>query len=289
MKDIINLAVVNFKTVWGDKSANLDKMVSFIKEGGEKSVDLMVFPETCLTGYVNDKEPVREKKMHARLAETLNGESVKVISELSKKFNMYVVFGASEKDENTNTVYNSAIITTPSGEVKSYRKIHLPFDEKEWATNGDTPLLLETEWGKIGITICYDTYCFPELIRYYRAKGARLLLNVTACPSAPCTFGAAKLTLPAYAYINYMYIATANLCGKEFDTEFAGGSCVVGIDETHGNSKVYLGKMFGEPNAREEKMYVGEIDLSLADKYTDIPIFRGDWRADLYKKLLSEF
>ena len=135
MKDIINLAVVNFKTVWGDKSANLDKMVNFIKEGSEKAVDLIVFPETCLTGYVNDKEPVREKKMHARLAETLNGESVKVISELSKKFNMYVVFGASEKDENTNTVYNSAIITTPSGEVKSYRKIHLPFDEKEWATN----------------------------------------------------------------------------------------------------------------------------------------------------------
>ena len=87
MKDIINLAVVNFKTVWGDKSANLDKMVNFIKEGSEKSVDLIVFPETCLTGYVNDKEPVREKKMHARLAETLNGESVKVISELSKKFN----------------------------------------------------------------------------------------------------------------------------------------------------------------------------------------------------------
>lgn len=289
MKDIIKLGVVNFKTTWGNKTANLKKMVDFINEAGCAGVNLILFPETCLCGYVNDKNPNRAEKMHTKLAETLSGESVNVIKNLSEKYGMYVVFGMSEKDENNDNIYNSAIITSPNGEVSSYRKLHLPFDEKDWAINGEKPVIIDSEWGKIGITICYDTYCFPELIRYYRAKGARLLLNATACPTNPCTFGAAKLTLPTYAYINYMYIASANLCGKEFDTEFAGGSSVVGIDETRGGSKVYLGKMFGECDSQEERLYIGEINLSLADKYTDIPIYSGDWNPELYKKLLSEF
>lgn len=288
IKDIIKIGVVNFRTEWGNKEKNTESMISYCKEAAKQGVNLILFPETALTGYDNDKEHVGNEKMHIKLAENIHGKTTEKFSKIAKEFDMYIVFGMSEKD-NSGKVFNSAAIVSPDGEISSYRKIHLPFDEKEWAEKSDEPKTINSKWGKIGITICYDTYCFPELIRYYRAKGARLILNATACPDIPCTMGAAKLSLPAYAFINYVFIASANICGKEIRSHFTGGSCVIGPDETKGNTKVYAGKMFGEEGCDKEGLITCEIDLSLADKNTDIPIFNGDWSPKIYNKMYSEF
>ena len=286
MEDKIKIAVVNFKTVWGDKEQNLKKICEYCQKAGEENVNLIVFPETALSGYDNDKEHSKPEKMHCITAETIPGEATDKLSGYAKLYGMYIVFGMPEKDG--EKIYNSAAVIYPDGHAESYRKIHLPFDEKEWAEKGSEPKIIETKWGKIGITICYDTYCFPELIRYYRAKGARLVLNVTACPDIPCTLGAAKLSLPAYAYINYVFIASANLCGKEVRSNFKGGSCIIGPDKSKGNYCVYVGKMFGEKGSDKDDLIIGEIDLSLADKYTDIPIFSGDWQPELYSEYYSK-
>ena len=149
--------------------------------------------------------------------------------------------------------------------------------------------MIDTKWVPVGITICYDTYCFPELIRYYRSKGARLTLNVTACPDAPCTAGSAKLGIPAYAFINYIFIASSNITGQEKQNHFMGGSGVIG--PVPGNAKAYVGHSFSDADAEEEGLFCGEIDLSLSDKYGEIPIFKKnedgvcDWRSDLYAKM----
>lgn len=287
MKDKIKIAAVNFETVWGNKEENLKRICSFCQKAGEQNVNLIVFPETALSGYDNDKEHKKEEKMHTLLAETIPGKATDKVAEIAKKYKMYVVFGMPEKFN--DKIFNSAAIIYPDGKTDVYRKIHLPFDEKEWADNSDEPKMIESEWGKIGITICYDTYCFPELIRYYRAKGARLILNVTACPDIPCTLGAAKLSLPAYAYINYVFIASSNICGKELRSNFAGGSCIIGPDKSKGDYRVYAGKIFGDKDSDKEDLIIGDIDLSLADKYTDIPIFHGDWSPETYIGLYSEF
>lgn len=189
-------------------------------------------------------------------------------------------------------VYNSAAIIHSDRTTQSYRKIHLPFGECNWAERGDEPVLFDTEWGPVGISIRCDTYCFPELIRYYRAMGARLCLNVTACPDVPCTAGAARLAIPASAMVNYVYIASANLCGQEPLSYFIGGSSVVGIREDGGGVKSYIGRTFGDVGSSQEGMKIGDIDLTLADRYTQIPIYRynettgdRDWRADLYARM----
>lgn len=296
MKDIMNIAVVNFKAAWGDKAVNLNRIAGYCEAAGKSGADFIVFPETALTGYENDAGKPRSEKMHTRLAETIPGPATDAIAEYAKKYNMYVVFGMAEKEsEDSDVVYNSAAIIYPDGRTESYRKIHLPFDESEWAVRGDRPVLIDTPWGPVGVTICYDTYCFPELIRYYRAMGARLCLNVTACPDAPCTSGAARLTIPAYAYINYMYIASSNMCGMERNSYFIGGSSVVGPDPSGGDAHVYLGKTFGEDESAEPSLIMGSIDLALADLYAQIPIFRNnpviddmDWRAELYAKMFLD-
>ena len=92
-----------------------------------------------------------------------------------------------------------------------------------------------------------------------------------------------------------MYVASPSLWGPEKNLYLPGGSSVVGIDETGGDAKTYLGKMFGEEGSDKSGLIIGKVDMSLPDKYAQIPIFRNnpviddmDWRAELYMKLYGE-
>lgn len=102
------------------------------------------------------------------------------MAEISKKYGNYIVFGAAEYAEEKDCLYNSAFVTGPEGVIGTYRKIH-PYDaENMWCEKGSEPFMFETPWGPVGIGICYDSYQFPELMRYYVSKGMRLHLNPTA-------------------------------------------------------------------------------------------------------------
>lgn len=296
MENLINIAVVNFNAKWGCKDVNLNKMKEMCIEAGEKKADMIIFPETALTGYDNETFKDKSKKMQYILAETIPGPSTNKVVDLAKKYNMYIIFGMPERDkENKDIIYNSAAIIEPTGNINRYRKIHLPFDEADWAVRGNEPVLIDTKWGPIGISICYDTYFFPELLRYYRAMGARMSINVTACPEGPCTSGTAESTIKAYALINSMFIASSNLCGKDLYSSFIGGSSVIGPDEDDGKAISYVGKMFNETNSTIQGLKMGIIDLSLADQYAKLPVFFNnqriedwDWRPELYSKIYKE-
>jgi predicted amidohydrolase len=84
---------------------------------------------------------------------------------------------------------NTSVLLDPRGEVRAhYRKIHLfdvevpgghRFCESDTVVRGDTPVLAETPWGRLALSICYDLR-FPELYRKLTAEGARMI----AVPSA---------------------------------------------------------------------------------------------------------
>ena len=297
VKDVMNLAVVNFHAVWGDKECNLKRILEFSKAAGKRGADMVVFPETALSGYGDDPATtVRAEKMHAKVAETIPGPSTQALAEVAKKYDMYIIIGMPEQDaDKPDVVYNSAAIIHPDGKFDSYRKTHLPFAEGNWSVRGDMPVLFDTPWGPVGVTICYDTYCFPELIRYYRAKGCRLVLNVTACPDVECTRTAAKLTIPAYVSTDYVFIASSNLVGRDNPLYFHGGSCVVGPrmnERGAGEPYTYIGKMFDTPESDNVEMFLGTIDLHMADVNTQIPIHsvnpginEPDFRPEMYIRM----
>lgn len=297
MKDLIHIGVVNFETSWGDKDTNLKSIVKYCEEAGNRGVELLVFPETALTGYLNEPDKLREDKMQVKLAETIPGPSTKIIAEYAKKYNMYIVVGMPEKDSEDETkIYNSAAIIEPSGKMNSYRKIHLPADEPDWCIRGDKPVMIDSPWGPIGVGICYDTYVFPELQRYYKSMGARLYINATACPDAPWQANSAAIGIPAYAFLNCLFIASANLCNRELDAcTFIGGSSVIGPQLGGEPAKLYIGKMFLEDDARTPGLFDGTVDLSIADHSGPLPTFEynervngRDFRADIYAEMFQE-
>lgn len=186
-------AVVNMTGYWGNKTKTVAKMKKYIEEAGKQGVDILVFPETVLTGYgyiKPEQDPFYQKfgvSMQVYTAETIPGQTTNELSKYAKKYNMYIIFGMTEKDEagtitedGVEKVYNSAAILYPDGTIDSYQKIHRAGQENQWSVTGKTPKIIETKWGKIGIDICRDGHFYPELGRYYAAMGCTMFVHPTA-------------------------------------------------------------------------------------------------------------
>lgn len=174
------LSVVNFHPVWGDKEANKASMLKYIDEAHAAGVRMIVFPEMALTGYVSSSDPDSAAyRMAVSQAETISSPITRELADKAAAYGMWVVFGTSERiPGDADHAYNSAFAASPDGKVVSYQKI-APV-EGSWATPGTTPVLLQTEWGLAGLSICYDTYANPEIERYYAAQGVGILINPTA-------------------------------------------------------------------------------------------------------------
>lgn len=245
----------------------------------------------ALTGYDVEIDKPTAEKMQGKLAETIPGPATDEIAVVTKKYGVYAFVGMPEKDgANPATLYNSLAVFSPEGLVGSYRKMHLPPPEPHWATRGTKPFIVETPWGPVGCGICYDSYYFPELTRYYAAKGCRLYINSTAL--AHCHGEAAgTTTLEASVIQNGIYIASANLGGLDVENYFWGGSSIIGPGRKVRAPHYYAGSTFTAPNADESDMLTATIDLSLADRgvFRNNPLVGGtDWRPDKYIEMWQD-
>ena len=216
-------AVVNMAGVWGDKEANVQKMITYIEEAAKQNVEFLVFPETVLTGYeyqdpLTDSLLETDKPMQVALAETVPGVTTKRLAEYAKKYNMYIIFGMPEKEEEpmyedgVEKVYNSAAILYPDGTIDSYQKMHRAGDESLWSVRGETPKIIETKWGKFGIDICRDGHFYPELGRYYAALGCNTLIHPTATTGNPWY---RETRIGSYTDRDNMAAITCNLLGPD--------------------------------------------------------------------------
>ena len=290
-EDILTAAVVNFKPDAGKKENNLRRMKGFAEAASKRGADLILFPEMCLMGYdyyISRDITMEEKK---KSAEQKTGPSAEAMAEISKKYGSYIVYGAAEYDAEKDCLYNSAFVTGPDGVIGTYQKIH-PYDtENRWCEKGSRPFMFDTPWGPVGIGICYDSYQFPELMRYYVGKGVRLYLNPTAEFEQVELAGSRESFLHYYSTLDYgvicnsIYIASANLVGYDMETYFAGGSCILGPKTTPFiETDVYC--YGGSRDNRQEPLDLATIDLSLAERsLCQVNPWAGeaDYRPQVYK------
>lgn len=297
MKDIITVAVVNFKTDAANKESNLSRMCGFAEAAAKRGADLVLFPEMCLYGYDYYVDENISQNDKIASAETINGPSCRKFAEITEKYGIYVVFGMAEKLEDTHDadLYNSAVAIGPDGVIGAYQKIH-PFEtESIWCRKGSKPFMFDTPWGPISIGICFDTYQFPELMRHYVHKGSRLYLNPTAVIEEIPKEGSRQAFIDYYApaleygvLCNTVFVASANLTGNDIVSYFGGGSCIIGPKITpffETNMTYYA----GSKDNVQEGIYMETIDLSLATRrLVKTSQFTGesDYRPELYKTFL---
>ena len=289
------VSTVNFTPAFGDKEANFQSMASYVDEAAAAGTGILVFPEMALTGYAwCADEGAANGQAVVDIAEPVDGEYALKLAELAKQNEMYIVFGTSEPVEGDDShAYNSAFVCTPDGDVEAYRKI-APV-EGPWCTAGSEPLVVETPWGAMGLSICKDTYAYPELARYYMAKGCVFLINPTARTGTAA--GWAELyenSLENLADQDKIIVVSADLCGADLsapseqtDWDPYTGASVVSAPLADGEDGSFVrtwGSYASDPEA--VGLVTAEID------YSDLWLGQGsaifNFNPDLYARLYGE-
>lgn len=180
------------------KEGCLRRICHVVDEAGKQNADIILLSET-----INDRGlplPLAEK------AETISGEYVRLMSEKARQYRCYIIFTFHEAAE--SLFYNTAILMDRNGEISGvYRKTHLALCEgEEGIVPGNEYPVFQTDFGKIGILICWDHY-FPEPARIMRLKGAEILFVSTA--------GCAPIQSLARAIDNGMYVIISGVNRKK--------------------------------------------------------------------------
>lgn len=291
-KDILTVSVVNFRLHEDGYERNLDHIEGYAEAASRRGADLIVFPEMCATGYDMFEDPSVSPEEKYELAGIVKEKLVEHVAPVTEKYGSYVVVGAPEQAEDGKSLYNAAIAIFPDGHTESYHKIHPYGGENTWCIKGREPYMIQTGWGPVGVSICYDTYMFPELIRYYAKKGARLVLNITAeledirYPGGRDVFTQYYgQTLGYHVMSNGIFLASANLTGFDRQTYFAGGSVILGPKMSPFGETV-CGVYGGGKDITEPGIYLSAIDLSIASRQIFSRGKKGeapDFRDDLYR------
>jgi len=207
--------------------SNLVEAERLIGLAAEHGAKIVVLPEYfCIMGKKDtDKVSVREKEG--------DGPIQRFLSKMAKKHKIWLIGGTVPLISNyPNKVRNSCLVYNDKGaQVARYDKIHLfgldlgseHYHEENTIESGDKVVVVETPYGKIGLSICYDLR-FPEL---YRAMGE---VDMIVIPSA-----FTETTGKAHWETLVRARAIENLC---YVIAPAQGGYHLSGRETHGNSMI---------------------------------------------------
>jgi predicted amidohydrolase len=177
---------------------NIALMSEMLDKAGKAGCTIVCLPEgwpTCDTGLGMQKTE----------SNTLEGSASVMMSKKAKQYGMYIVSGLYSWSG--DTLKNVAVLYGRQGQIEGiYEKVQLPDSETEaGAVPGNTFPVFTTDFGKIGILICWDS-AFPEISRILAVNGAEILF----CPIWGDVRGQEswKITARSRAIDNGVYFVT---------------------------------------------------------------------------------
>lgn len=225
-----NILSIQLRPKIGQKQKNLEKASELIEKNLSKvanSPDLILLPEFFNTGI-----SVPEFK---KLAETpQKNETVDFFAKIAQKHNTYILCGSIIETDGKNLYNTSTLIDRKGKIVAKYRKIHL-FDsfggtEDQYCTRGDKEIVVDTDFGKIGMSVCFDIR-FPKHFLNLVKQGAQIIVEPAAWCAPNQYFQINKeqwqLMNKARALDNMVYFCSSNLCGKVDSFLSACGSSMI--------------------------------------------------------------
>ena len=282
----IRVASVQFEHLPADKEANFAKVRSFVEKASQKQVEIIIFPECCLTGYWFLRHLSREQLVE--LAEPVfAGPSSQELKSLSATYGMTIGAGLVEVSEE-GALFNTYVVAMPNGKLQRHRKLHT-FISPHMESGSEFTVFDTPHECRAGILTCYDNNII-ENVRMMALKGTELLLaphQTGGCSSInkntmglverekwdnrhndPETIeaefkgpkGRAWLMrwLPSRAHDNGVFLAFSNGVGVD-DDEIRTGNAMI-LDP--------YGRILAETWRADDDMVVADLDSSLLDEST---------------------
>ncbi len=237
MGNLLKVCAVPHEIIQGDKHANTIAIAARLRQV-EPDTDLVVLPELFTTGYIFDKQQLKE------LAETDDGHTPDTLRRWAAFFG-FAIAGSYLATDGEGRFYNRGFIVEPAGDTTFYDKRHLftLSNEAEVYTPGHKlpPIVRYRGWD-IKLIICFDLR-FPVWIRNTPQRRFDLLI----CPSmwGGSRAGQFKYLLGARAIENQAYAMSCNRLGEDKYGKYPTGMSWIfdnlgnEIQETRRNGLIY--------------------------------------------------
>ncbi len=168
----IKAAAAQFNHAPGDKEFNFRTIRRLVKDAFDQKVDLLAFPEMCITGYWHVRKLPRAEI--ESLAEPVpSGPSSQELIALAAKYKMSIGAGLIEI-AGSGMLYNTYVVAMPDGRVAFHRKLHC-FISEHMASGNEYTVFDVPQGARVGVLTCYDNN-IGENVRLTALKGAEILL-----------------------------------------------------------------------------------------------------------------
>ncbi|KIZ35407.1 MULTISPECIES: carbon-nitrogen hydrolase family protein [Rhodopseudomonas] len=172
-----NAAMVQLRTGLSPESS-LDQATQLIREAAAAGADYVLTPE------VSNMMQENRKALFGLLAAEADDKSLKAYRELARELKIHLHIGSLALLATPDRAANRSFLLDPDGQIlASYDKIHMfdidldngeSYRESANYQPGETAVISDLPWGRIGLTICYDLR-FPALYRALAESGASFL------------------------------------------------------------------------------------------------------------------
>jgi len=302
MRNKILAATTQFNHKAFDKEYNLKIMEGMCRDASSKGIQIITFPEMCITGYwyIRDLGKNKVKEMAEPLADS---PSIEKLQNLAEDLNLIIGAGLIELADD-GKLYNTYVVVQPDRPLGFHRKLHCFISPH--MSSGSSFTVVETSLGiKLGILICWDNNLI-ENGRMTALAGADILLaphqtggckhssghvlgtidvdlweNRAANPQALRNeFSGIKgkkwleRWLPARAHDNGYFLMFSNGVGRDDDEIRTGNAMLIDC----------FGEILVQSSSIENDMVIAEFDMTLLEKSLGRNWIKGR-RPELYKAL----
>jgi predicted amidohydrolase len=161
---MLRIAVCQILAIDGDREGNFRRIEYALEQARAQRADIAAFPESVILGWENPDAH--------RLATPIPGADSDRIAALARQFGLMIFVGLDEKDG--ERLYDSAILVDRTGKLLwKHRKLNVLAELMDPPYAVGTPEgigAVDTEFGRIGILICADTFVDAYVERINQLK-----------------------------------------------------------------------------------------------------------------------
>lgn len=261
----------------GDREANRLRGLEAVEEAARRGANVISFAELAFDPFYPQKHATRDE---LRLAEPVPGPTTEMFRSKAAELGVVLVLNLFERDGDL-TYATSPVIDKDGTLLGKTRMVHITeytcFHEQGYYAPGDKGApVYETEFGKIGVAICYDRH-YPEYMRALALGGAQVVSTPQAGAIGEWPEGLYEAEMRVAAFQNGYFTALCNRVGAEPRLTFAGESFVCDPD----------GKVIARAGRETEEILLCDIDLEQAATSHARRLFMRDRRPELYADWLK--
>ncbi|WP_372944733.1 carbon-nitrogen hydrolase family protein [Muriicola sp.] len=283
LKKTIRLGLIQWQMrPYKDLDDLLQQAEYFIDAVSGYRSDFALFPEffnaplMAENNHLGESQAIRELAKHTE-------DIVRKFSEFSISYNINIITGSMPEMKDGKLV-NAGYLCRRDGSMERYEKIHVTPDEaKVWGMQGGKDLkTFDTDCGKIGVLICYDSE-FPELSRLLADEGMDILF-IPFLTDTQNGFSRVRHCAQARAIENECYVAIAGSVGNlpnvhNMDIQFAQSMVFTPCDFSFPTNGI---KAEATPNT--EMILIADVDIDLLRELNQFGAVRNlrDRRKDIF-------